>query len=261
MKKKSLQAVLATEKCTCLLSSLSDGQKNVVELSISSGLSIREILLNVRQMEDCYLISQENGLFRLTSMGELIIKKLEPLLYIEKFLNTSDGYLQKRNLDFIPLPLLTRLYEIDSFTVVQPSFFDMFDYNKEAHERSKRSKSFRMVAASLHPYFPELFRDLIDEGVNLYLIFDSSLLDKLKGDNYDELQELVSYRQVKIYMYPQKMYFLSLKVNDFCIVLKLLTNEGTYDHKQLMCHSPDAVIWGKELFNHYLKDSMQVTQI
>jgi predicted transcriptional regulator len=102
---------------------------------------------------------------------------------------------------------------------------------------------------------------MINRGVNLSLIFDPSLLEKLKRDNYDELQKLVNNRQVALYLYSQKMHFLSVKVNDTCIVLKLLTKNDTYDHKQLICYSPDAVEWGKELFNYYLQDSMLLTEI
>jgi predicted transcriptional regulator len=89
--------------------------------------------------------------------------------------------------------------------VVHPHFSEIYDYNKKAHEISRCSKSFSIVAAGLHPSFSELFSDLIDGGVNLSLIFDVPLIDKIMKDNYNELQELLSNRQVALYRYPQKM--------------------------------------------------------
>jgi predicted transcriptional regulator len=118
-----------------------------------------------------------------------------------------------------------------------------------------------MAAAGFLPSSFHLLSDLIDEGVNLSLIFDSCLYSKIKRDNLDKLRKLVNSQQVALYLYPRNMHLFSFKANDSCLVLRLLTNEGTYDHKQLYCCSPNAAEWGRELFEYYLKDSMPITEI
>ncbi len=117
--------------------------------------------------------SGENGVYRLTRIGELITEELTPLLTPEEFINSADSYWLNRKPDFIPPFLLRKLHEVNRCNVIQPYFSDIYDYNKQAHENSLYSKSFRMVAAGLHPGFPELFSDMINRGVNLSLIFDS----------------------------------------------------------------------------------------
>jgi len=261
MKGISLQTVIASEKSSLLLLNLDEGPQNFDKLLVSLRTNKKQLLSIIGLLEQYYLITEENGIYRLTRIGELIAEKLKPLLRMEEFMNSADGYWRNRKLDFIPPPLLKRLHEIGPCTVVQPHFTEIYDYNKEAHEISKCSKSFNMVAAGLHPSFPDLFSDLIDGGVNLSLIFDGYLFDKLKRDNYDELQKFLNNRQVALHLYPQKMQFLSFKVNDSCLVLKLLNDNGEYDHRQLMCHSPNAVEWGKDLFDYYIKDSTVITSI
>ncbi|WP_235856130.1 helix-turn-helix transcriptional regulator [Methanolobus halotolerans] len=240
---------------------MDEGPKDFDTLCIASGMAIKEFLSNIEILEEHYLVTGEKGVYSLTCMGKLIIEKLKPFLSIEEFMNTTEGYWQNRNLDFIPPPLLKRLHEVHPCTVVQPGLAEIFDYNKEAHEKSRSSKSFNMIASGIHPDFPDLFKDMIERGVNLSLTFDPHLFDKIKRDNNDELHELMHNERVELYMYPEKMHFLSLKVNEYCIVLKLLTNEGIYDHKQLMCHGPKAVAWGKQLFEYYQKDSIPITEI
>jgi predicted transcriptional regulator len=261
MNKTSLQAVIASEENRSLLLFLDEGPADLAGLLISMETTEEQLHSIIRLLEECYLITGENGIYKLTRIGELITEELKPLLTLEEFINSADGYWLNRKLDFIPSFLLKKLHEVNLFNVIQPSFSDIYDYNKQAHENSLYSKSFCMAAAGLHPSFPDLFSDMINRGVNLSLIFDLSLLEKVKRDNYDELQELVNHRQVALYLYSQKMHFLSFKVNDRCIVLKLLNDDGAYDHKQLICHSPDAVEWGKELFNYYLQDSVSLTEV
>jgi predicted transcriptional regulator len=261
MSKTPLQAVIASKESRSLLLFLDECPTGLDGLTISMGATKEQLHSIIGLLEECYLITGENGIYRLTRIGELITGELKPLLNLEEFINTAENYWLDRELDFIPPSLLKKLHEVNSCTVIQPRFSDIYDYNKEAHEASTCSKSFSMAAAGLHPSFPDLFGDMINRGVNLSLIFDPSLFEKVKRDNYDELQKLVNNRQVALYLYSHKMHFVSFKVNDTCIVLKLLTKNNTYDHKQLICHSPDAVEWGKELFNYYLQDSMLLTEI
>ncbi|MDK2911220.1 MAG: hypothetical protein PWR29_177 [Methanolobus sp.] len=134
------------------------------------------------------------------------------------------------------------------------------DYT-EVHEMSKASCSVNMAAACLHPAFPKLFSEILERRVNLSLIFDSCLFDKVRKDHDEHIRRLLENRKVELYVYAEGMPFLSFKVNDVCIELKLLTDKGTYDHKQLVCCSHDAVEWGKELFEHYRQQSVRVSAI
>ncbi|WP_370867648.1 transcriptional regulator FilR1 domain-containing protein [Methanolobus sp.] len=34
-----------------------------------------------------------------------------------------------------------------------------------------------------------------------------------------------------------------------------------FDNNRILCGTPRAIQWGKELFEHYLKDSTPVTQL
>jgi len=261
MKKASLQAVIASNENRCLLLFLGEGPKDFNNLIVSLGMAKEQLLSIIRSLEESYLIIENSGIYRLTCMGELIAGKLKPLFSLEEFINTANGYWLNRKLDFIPPFLLKELHKINSGTVTQPSSSNLYDYNKEAHEASLSSKSFSMAAACLHPVFPDLFSDMIDSGVNLSLIFDPYLLDKIKRDNPNELQKLLNERQVSLHLYSQQMPFLSFKVTDSCIVLKLLDRNNVYDHKQLICYGPDAVEWGNELFEHYRRQSVQLADL
>lgn len=258
---KSLQMVIASKNASRLLLLLDNGPKECNELREALEITKEELLLNIKLVEDHYLVIKENNVYRLTCLGNLIVEKLKPLLRIEGFINFADGYWCKRRLDFAPPHLLKKLYEIDSCVLFQPSPVDVLDYNRETHEISRNSESFKMMAAGLQPSFFNLFADLIDERVHLSLIFDSCLYSKIKRDNSDRLKKLANNEQVTLYMYPHRMELFSLKVNDSCILLRLLTNEGTYDYKQLICKSPEAVKWGRELFDYYAEKSTQITEI
>jgi predicted transcriptional regulator len=44
-------------------------------------------------------------------------------------------------------------------------------------------------------------------------------------------------------------------------MIRLLKSNGEYDTKYILCNDKDALEWGKELFEYYLKDSTTITDI
>lgn len=261
MKDKILQAVIASEKSCYLLTLLDSGPKNFEELCIRSRMHTKEYLISIKSLEEHNLITGENGTYKLTSSGELIVEMLKPFSHMKGFMNTNDCCRQNHSLDFIPPHLLKRLHELDSCTVIQTHLSDIFDYHKEIYETSKSSRSVIVAASGLYPGFPKLFSHLTDDGVSLSLLFDSCLYEKLLRDKYLILQKLVNNKQVTLHVYPKKMHIFSFIVNDSCLFLEPLTNEGMGSHKQLLFNSPGAIKWGNDLFHHHLQDSTPITEI
>ncbi|MCQ6961963.1 hypothetical protein PV02_01955 [Methanolobus chelungpuianus] len=240
---------------------MNEGPKESGGLASSLDVSISELPSITGLLEESYLITGKNGIYALTRIGELIVEKLKPLLCIETTMNAAEGFWRSRNLDFIPSPLLKKLHKLNSCTIIKPNFPDIYDYNREVHEMSKASGSVSVAATCLHPAFPELFSEILERRINLSLIFDICLFDKVRKDHSEHIRSLLKNRKVELYVYAEDMPFLSFKVNDACIELKLLTDKGTYDYKRLVCCSPDAVEWGKELFEHYRQQSVRVSAI
>ncbi|MDP2216411.1 MAG: winged helix-turn-helix domain-containing protein [Methanolobus sp.] len=261
MERISLQTIIASEENRSLLLFLDGGPKRFEELIESLGKTEKQVFTNIELLRRWYLVTPENDVYRLTTLGELISEKLKPLLRIEEFMRAAEGYWLKINLDFIPPPLLKKLPHLNLCTVVRPNFHSIFDYNKDVHKKSLSSQSFFMVAAALHPNFADMYSDLIENGINILLIFDSSLFEKAKRDNHEWLQKIIKNERVSLYVCPEEMQLLSFKVTDSCLAMRLLSKDGTYDHKQLVCYTADAVDWGKELFEYYRQQSVLITDI
>nr|WP_235856342.1 transcriptional regulator FilR1 domain-containing protein [Methanolobus halotolerans] len=61
-----------------------------------------------------------------------------------------------------------------------------------------------------------------------------------------------------MYVYNKSMDFLFFTYDDKHIVLSLLEENGEFDNKHVLCSSPEALDFGKELFEHCLKDSTPI---
>jgi len=259
MKDKSLDTVITARNRNILLS-LEEGPKRSETLCAISGMDLMEFLSSIELLEKYDLVAKGEDIYKLTDMGKSVLEKSNPVLCIEESVENINDYWQGRNMDFIPPHLLKRLHEMDACTEIQPSLPELFDHNKEAHELFKNSKTFDMIAVSIRPHFLDLFMELVDKGASSSIVFDPRLYAKLTADKREKLTEAIGNKQIKLYRYPRNIDFVSLKLSESCMVLQSLKKDGTYDYTQLMSCSPTTVAWAKELFEHYLKESIPITE-
>jgi predicted transcriptional regulator len=97
--------------------------------------------------------------------------------------------------------------------------------------------------------------------VNLSIIFDVNLFNKIKVNNAEAIKKLISSKDCRVYTYSGSSDLVLFLVNDSSLIFRLLTNEGTLDNKRLINSSPEAIQWGREVFDYYLKNSTQITEI
>ncbi|MCK9570823.1 DUF1724 domain-containing protein [Candidatus Pacearchaeota archaeon] len=73
----------------------------------------------------------------------------------------------------------------------------------------------------------------------------------------DALKAALAYNSFSLYEIKDAK--VAFTVTDELASLALFQPDGSYDPQQdLICEGPEAVRWGKELFEHYLKQSRPV---
>jgi len=87
------------------------------------------------------------------------------------------------------------------------------------------------------------------------------LLQKFKANEQKEVNGYIINEKIKFYLYPKDISLGTFAQNDHCSVLRTLSKDRTYDYTQLFCKGPDALKWGRELFDFYLNESIPITEI
>ncbi|WP_167848764.1 helix-turn-helix transcriptional regulator [Methanolobus halotolerans] len=247
-----------------LLFLLKDGPKDIRTIMGIMDIERQPLIFQLKILEDGFLLTKEAGSeepYKLTTIGKLLVEEMEPLMSILDFLDSNDGYWEDHRLDFIPRRLIKRLPELDPCTIVDPPFSEMYEFDRMFLEKSKVSSSFFTVTTCLHPVFVSLFLELLDKGVDISVVLSRELFEKMRSEQYSDLKHLVKNRRTEFYLYPKDMHFVSFAENDHYVQLMLLTNEDYYDNKHLMLSDPDALKWGKDFFDHYKNDSLQITDV
>jgi predicted transcriptional regulator len=260
MRKTLLDIIFASEKRMNMLLLLQDGTKEMETLLKSLQTTRQALLPQVRILEEHHLVTHQRDAYELTNIGKLLADEMAPLLGTLNTFDTDINYWGTRNLEFIPPQLFKRIDELNTCNLIEVPLHEIFEEDKQFTEGAKKSKSVFTVTSYAFPHFEKTLSDLIANNVSISIIISKELYEKLIHEHLDNTQALIESSNINLYMYPGSFDFLSLSINDYSMLLELLTEEGKYDNKKVICSGDLALGWGKELFNYYLKGSIPITE-
>jgi predicted transcriptional regulator len=62
-------------------------------------------------------------------------------------------------------------------------------------------------------------------------------------------------------LYSKDLGFATFGQNDHCIIFRLFTITGGIEYKHHIFFGQEALEWGKDFFDYYLKDSTPITEL
>jgi predicted transcriptional regulator len=261
MKKALLDVLFMSEKRTSTLLLLKNGAKEMEYLLSSLKTNRQSLLPQMRILEEHYLVSHDRDTYELTTIGKIIVDEMAPLVSTTDVLDANIDYWGTHNLDLVPPYLLERINELQNCKILNPSIVEMFEINKDFVESAIISSSISLISAIMHPSFPPLLSGLIKGNKEVLLIISKEVLSKLKEESYNQFKEFIDHGGVKFYLYPNDLKVTTLAISDSCFILRLLSKNHEFSNKQLICNDPCSHQWSKDLFDHYLKSSVLITEI
>jgi predicted transcriptional regulator len=261
MKKELLEVIFMSEKRKLALLLLQDGAKEMEYLLASLKTTRQALLPQIRVLEEHHLVSHDRDTYELTTLGKLIVDKMSPLLGTVNALDADIDYWGSHILDFIPPHLLERIGEIGKCKTITPPIPETHHILRKFHESSKKSGVLYSINTFFHPNFVELFDDLVNSDVEIHFILSQDLLSNMEENYREVFTELINTNKFNFYLHPLNLGFMSLGVSKHYLMFTSLRTDGFFDNNRILCGNPNAVKWGIELFEYYLKDSTPITEL
>lgn len=250
-----------SEKRRTVLFLLHNGPKEMESLLKSLDTNRQALLPQMKLLEDSYLIFHYNDSYELTTIGKTVVDKMVPLLGTLEVFDVHINYWRDHDLRFVPAPLLHRLREIKGCKVIEPKLVNIYEMNKDFIETCAISKELLFILNFAHPTFTTLLSHFIANNSRVKIIINMDLLQKYKANKQIGINGYINNERISFYLYQKNMNLGTFAQNDYCSVLRLLSKDNNYDYAQLFCKGSDALKWGKELFEFYLKDSIPIREI
>jgi len=260
VKKPLLDVLFMSEKRKQALLLLRDSAKEMEYLLKSLGTTRQALLPQIRILEEHHLVNHYGDTYELTTIGRLTVDEMAPLVDTLEILDLDTDYWGTHDLDFIPPDLLKRIKELCTYRIINPSLTELYSLHKTYHH-NKITDPVYSVSNIFYPDYQSRFTEMIDNKITINYIVSESLFDKIRTEYYEDFKVFIKSKYFNLYVYNKNMNFLFFTFDDYHIVVNLLKKNGDVDSKYILCSTEDALKWGKDLFDHYLKDSTPITEI
>lgn len=240
---------------------LANGPKDRDTILNHLDITTQALTPHLKVLKEKYLITIPDDSCELTSMGGIIVSEIIPPLSIMDFFDGNLAYWGTHDLDFIPPHLVKRINEFGSCAKIEVPLSKLYQEDDIFIEQAKDTKLFSVITSFMFPNFKEVLTDLAANDVNMSIIISNELHQKMVSDFKEDLEYILQLPKLEMYVYPENFKLLSFTLTDHNFLLRLLTLEGDYDHKRVICASDHALRWGNDLFEYYLNDSIQITEV
>jgi predicted transcriptional regulator len=261
MELQLIDTIFFSDKRKNLLLLLKDGPKTIEEIKIGLEVSSSPIMAQIRILLKEGLLVQNRDSYELSIKGKLIVPKMEPLLSTFRVFDENHNYWARQDLRILPPHLLDRIGELGSCKEFLPERTHIFDYPPEIMDPLYRSKTVMEVSSFFRPGYPGLYLDLAKRGIQVSLVLERPIYEKLISDYRADAEEFINMENARLFVCDHKIELASSIVTDRFISLSMISKEGRYYNHEMMSFEKSALAWGQELFNYYMDMSEQITQI
>ena len=120
MEKTLTDLLFMSKKRKDLLLLLKKGSKNIDEIVDELHVNPTGMLPQIKKLKEEYLIIQNDRDYVLSSLGEILVEKMEPLLDILEVIEENEDFWQERDLSGVQTTFLERLNELKPSFLIRP---------------------------------------------------------------------------------------------------------------------------------------------
>jgi predicted transcriptional regulator len=255
-----LDLILFSEKRKAFLLLLREGPKNTQEILDRLQVPRTALLPQIKKLKEQNLVIHEDGVYRLSLIGEIVIEKMQPLLETLEIFEKNEEFWADRKLTPIPTHLMKRISELGNYHLIEPDLSHTFDLNPEFVKHTSNSNHILMFFSYFHPQFPAFFLELARRGIEISLVLSESVYLRIAEDFKKEGEEFLRMKNTYLFILDKKEVEIPAVIasSDKIMLMGLFNESGRFDRQYVISFEPGAIEWGKDLFEYFRDMSREI---
>jgi predicted transcriptional regulator len=215
----------------------------------------------IKELIEHKLVKFEGKKYHLTTRGKVIVSNFRPFVDTINVFDQSPDFWNDHDLTSIPDEFLKRIGEINNFFIVEDDDRNINRTNIEIFNLIKKSKEIFIVSCVFEDNFPIICLNAAMNNIPISIILSKSIFDIMNNNFKDQVNQFISFNNAKLFV-SQEDIKVSFIVTDDCLLFSMFYNNGKFDmHSNLISNDISSIIWGKDLFRHFLERSVRIGEI
>ena len=258
-----INLLLFSDKRRDFLLLLKDGPRNIDEVLDELQVPRNYMLHQIKKLKEKGLIVREGDECSLTILGNIVVRKLQPLVDAALVLDIDETFWVSRKLGTLPGCFLGRVGELKGCSLVEPEPGHEFDLIPEIVSAFRDPSKAMMLLSYFHPQLPAFFLSVAEKGVNFPLVLTRGVFERFLQDFRNEGEELLMQENVNVFVLEDDAMEIPsvVAVSDSTLIFGLLNRWERADRQYLVNCKSRALKWGEDLFAYYTERAREVTSL
>jgi predicted transcriptional regulator len=261
MKVELINLLLFSDKRKNFLLLLAEGPKSIDDILDLLQIQRVSLLPQIKKLKEQRLIVQEGDICSLSAIGNILIKKVQPLINAISVFEENEYFWSQRKLDTIPVPFLKRIEMLKCCQLIGPGIENWSDLFPESVKQFDKSAEVLLLFSYFHPSIPPLCLECAKKCVKLKLVLSRDSFEKFCKDFHSEGEKILAHENVIIFLRTEETLEMpvSVAVTESKLLLGLINKKGKFEGQYILSSESSALSWGKELFEYYMEGSRKVS--
>ena len=253
-----LKFVVTSELRLKLLFSLYESSKTIKELESEFNRKPGNISRGLNELRSCKLIQKfPNKLYAVSSIGFLLAKNLEHLMYTLKSIDSNGEFLENHSIKTIPNKFLKELSFFNGATVIKST---ITEFAKPINVYLENIRNSTYICIIL-PVFSKIFMDAVSEALinhdgYLDVITTKNIFDLVvKSDSDKIIKALVRDKKINFYIVDD-LPNIFFTVSDVFASLFLFFDDVVFDNSEMLLLEDKSDFNDAYRFYRYFKEDI-----
>ncbi len=265
-KPKIIRNTLHLAACSALrrriLIALKTGKKSLRELRDPLGVSSTTAIHALRALKKDNLVFQaEDRGYALTKIGEVMVLKLVDIIDAIEVLKKHEDFWLEHDLSGIPPHLLDKIGALSNSSLLSNTTADIFKSHTTLLQILETANEVKGIYPVFHLDYLKLFEELVKRRrIDVELIVTNEVLENIVGlmETEENYKSFLQEPNLSLFAMNEDIK-LALTLTDSIFYLGFFADNGVYDRNSALIGDDEkALLWGRELHEHYRKLSTVV---
>lgn len=229
---------------------LKEKPRDIDEIKKLLKVEANSIQPHIKKLKNSGMVTENNKIYRLSDIGEMILENMQSLLSISKVFGENTEYWTSHDLSLIPDFLLKRIDELGCCELIEPDPRHLGETPKVLLSSMLSSKEVLTFTAYFHPQAPLIYAELAEKETKITLCMTENVAERLFSGYKSEAEKLSKARNSSLFILRKPVIIPALIVTDNLFTFKLSEIDGKLRDQLALFYGERAICWGKELFKY-----------
>jgi len=233
-----------------IVNSIANTIKPIKNIHKETNLPYSAISINIKHLEERNFLQSDYNGYILNNLTKIFFKELIEFNKSINMVNKFSDFFNDHKFEEVDEDFLKDIVYLNNSEIIESSLVDVYKVHNTIIKSVSNSNEVYCVFTFIHPDYPIVFQELVNNHVNIRLLLSDDIFSTFKDMMKNKIVDRgLKNKNLNLRRFKNPKNLFLIGSNDF-IYLGLFKEDNSFDQNRILFSTnKNAIKWGTELFN------------